>query len=204
MDHREAKRHNVVRQYMAGRLSTIEREDFEQHYFDCAECAARVRTMVQAGIMDADEAPAERGWRAWFGGMWFWRPTASQLLVPACLALVFTSYEAVTLRGRVEPQAVQTIHLEPDTRGAGHSVGQRAGEFIVLTADVPEIAQQWKWRIRSADGGAELVEGVVMANPGGVVSLLVPVGQFNRGNYILSVQDAGLVAPELTYRFRML
>jgi hypothetical protein len=204
MEHRQAKRQNTIRRYMAGRLSTIEREDFEQHYFECAECADSVRDLVLSGAFEEEKPRRETVLPEWLRGFWSWRPTAAQLLVPACLLLVFTSYEALTARGRVAPQAVEAIHLAPDTRSADPAIGQRAGGFVVLTVDVPEIAQQWKWRIRSADRADILLEGVASASAGGVVNLLVPVSNFTPGKYILSVQDSASIAPEIAYRFRML
>lgn len=43
MDHQTAADSNAVERYTLGEMSADEREAFEEHYFDCRECAAGVR-----------------------------------------------------------------------------------------------------------------------------------------------------------------
>lgn len=201
MEHREAKRQNVARRYMTGELSTIEREDFEVHYFECAVCADDVREFVHAGATARDAAPASSPWE-WLSVLWQWRPTSAQLLAPACLALAFLSYQTLEMRGRLAPQSVTTYRLAPDARAAESAI-ERSSGFAVLAADGPEIASEVKWQIRNAEGGPAVLEGVVKKQPGREVSLLIPVDRFTSATYVLSLQDAGLMAPEIVYRFRM-
>ena len=42
MNHAEAVETQVVERYLLGELNDSETEEFEQHYFACADCAAEV------------------------------------------------------------------------------------------------------------------------------------------------------------------
>jgi hypothetical protein len=50
MDHHEAAKSHAVERYLLGELQGAEREAFEEHFFDCQECAeqARLGAMFQA------------------------------------------------------------------------------------------------------------------------------------------------------------
>jgi hypothetical protein len=201
MEHREAKLQNVAMRYMAGELSARERERFEGHYFECALCAHDVREMVAAAGPATEPVAAPSLWRR-LETLWQWPPAATRLLVPACLVLAFVSYEALHVRDGLTPQSVMSYHLSAsDARGAGDSI-DRSGEFVVLTADVPELVREFKWELRSAEGAGLVLEGVATSQPGRV-TLLIPVSRLKAATYVLSLRDTGLIAPELTYRFRM-
>jgi anti-sigma factor RsiW len=43
MDHREAIRLQAAERYVLGELTKDLRDEYEEHYFDCAECAADVK-----------------------------------------------------------------------------------------------------------------------------------------------------------------
>jgi hypothetical protein len=221
MDHRKAKRHKIASQYMLGELSALERVEFEEHYFECSECAEDVRALVTisfttpAVIADMPQLEFESGSKAfprlsWLAWLWSWRPPAAFLLAPSLAAIVltaFASFEFARLRNQPSAQAVSTIHLLPVARGADSEVpGDRAGSFIALTADVPEIASEWKWRILDAESKTALLEGSAANPPGGSLTLLVPVSKLPAGRYVLTLRDAAL-APEFTnevrYGFRM-
>lgn len=47
MDHTEAVRSQAVVKYVLGELSEILREEFEEHYFQCAECARDLQATVE-------------------------------------------------------------------------------------------------------------------------------------------------------------
>ena len=46
MDHTEAVRMQAVEKYILGELSPLLRAQFEEHYFDCADCALNLRSGV--------------------------------------------------------------------------------------------------------------------------------------------------------------
>ena len=78
MDHNEAIQRQAAVKYVLGELPSAERDSFEEHYFDCQECALDVRTaagFVDVGreVMRAEsfervavrEAERQRGWLVW-------------------------------------------------------------------------------------------------------------------------------------------
>lgn len=203
MEHQQAERQKMALRYMGGELTTVEREEFEWHYFECAECASKVRAMVAAPAArePGREVRARHGWLSAFLA---WRP--SPALAMTCVALVVVSYEAVRERGRLAPQTVTTLQLTPDgARGSERAIGRQAGEFVVLTADLGDAAvSEWQWRIRNRNDGEILLEGTATIPPGGRLSLLIPVSRFGPGQYILAVRDSQQILPEITYGFKML
>jgi hypothetical protein len=54
MDHREAQEGKFTERYLLGELTSAERDQFEEHYFDCAACADD----VEAGAAFIDNARA--------------------------------------------------------------------------------------------------------------------------------------------------
>ena len=103
MDHDEALRLQAAVKYVLGELPEVERDSFEEHYFDCGECALDVRAAAafadnarnvlchearEAALHAA--APGSRRWLAWF------KPIVA---VPAfaALVLIIAYQNAVTI-----------------------------------------------------------------------------------------------------------
>src|SRR4029077_7612342 len=74
MDHNEAIQLQAAVKYVLGELSPVQRDDYEEHYFDCAECAVDIKALAtfadttrevlrqeKAGQLAKDLVPA-RGW----------------------------------------------------------------------------------------------------------------------------------------------
>jgi anti-sigma factor RsiW len=99
MDHAEATRRFAAEQYLLGELSESEREEFENHFFGCLECAetveagaalvANTRAVFQEGTRFPDAAaPA---WKKWLGLEWGLAPAAA--LAGCLLMLVVVGYQ---------------------------------------------------------------------------------------------------------------
>src|SRR5438876_8445380 len=90
MDHTEAVRMQAVEKYVLGELSPLLRAQFEEHYFDCADCALNLRAGVAFAAASrqyfAESAATERVANApspgWFGWL---KPL---VVVPAFAALI--------------------------------------------------------------------------------------------------------------------
>lgn len=76
MDHNEALRVKAAEKYALGELSATQRDEYEEHYFDCGECALEVRAIAafadttrevlrQERIFEESKAAARGGWFAW-------------------------------------------------------------------------------------------------------------------------------------------
>lgn len=64
MDHAEATAQHAVDRYLLGELSAAEADAFEEHYFDCAECADELRVGMRfmnggRGVAREEAAPPE-------------------------------------------------------------------------------------------------------------------------------------------------
>jgi hypothetical protein len=132
MDHSEAVRLNMVEKYLLGELSPDVRDQFEEHYFDCPECAADVRALstfmaTSRTIFNEESAvktpstvqkPARLGWFSWL------RPAVAVPAI-AALAAVVIFQAAVTIPNLKEQAATQrgaqiyesSFRLQGSTRG---------------------------------------------------------------------------------------
>src|SRR5205085_12180745 len=77
--HAEAVKENIVEKYLLGELTTSQRNAFEEHYFECTDCAADIkaasvfidnarevmRRAPQTEVAGREERPQRRGWFAW-------------------------------------------------------------------------------------------------------------------------------------------
>src|SRR5688500_6709788 len=129
MTHTEAVRSEAAERYLLDELSEAERFAFEEHYFECSECAegvrmgAVMRDGVRAGLLpdgrvtSISDGSGRKSSRPAIG----WR---TSVLVPwaaaAALALV-AGYQAVQpAHGGarlVGPQALAPVTLRPERRG---------------------------------------------------------------------------------------
>src|SRR5215510_2336919 len=128
MDHRQALANKASERYLLGEMSEPERFAFEEHYFDCEECATDVRTgslftqgIRAVGREDALARPrtvdpaVERPAPRW----WSWLSPAA--LVPSFAAIVLAcvvGYQSlVTIPGLSRSQAVSPLVLRAAARG---------------------------------------------------------------------------------------
>ena len=58
MDHHEALRGEAVEKYLLDELAPQERDEFEEHFFDCPECAADLK--VTAAFLDEAKREFQR------------------------------------------------------------------------------------------------------------------------------------------------
>lgn len=147
MDHTEALRLQAAEKYLLNEFTPPQREEYEEHYFDCYECAEdlkatasfmeSVRQLVREGMLEpqvarvqlptgaAEATPAltNRGWFAWL------RP---EFAVPVFAALlVFIGYQnGVTIprlrsasSGQPEQIISSSLHLAGAVRGGGDDGG---------------------------------------------------------------------------------
>src|SRR5260370_37870489 len=92
MDHNEAIELQAAVKYVLRELTPVQRDAYEEHYFDCAECAVDIKALAtfadtvrevmrqeSANSVARDPLPAPNRWFAWF------RPIVA---VPAFAALL--------------------------------------------------------------------------------------------------------------------
>src|SRR5882724_2466197 len=97
MDHQTALSTQAVERYTLGELTSPEREEFEEHYFGCVECADALRAHEifaanARAVFEEDEARVNQGAvvpgkRAWWA-KWFGMPVLGPALVLAMAVLM--------------------------------------------------------------------------------------------------------------------
>ena len=181
MTHSDAVRTLAVERYLLDEMPEIERFAFEDHYFDCVECADDLRTAeklrgaVKGGLL-SDRAPGtlaampvhrERGggWRASIVLPW---------AAAATLALAVTYQSLAPGRGALQVQTLAPITIRPDSRGALPIVRTPAGDGAVALA--LEVAapggSELTYELRTS-AGTRIAEGRMTAPEAGAPLLVL-------------------------------
>jgi hypothetical protein len=174
MTHSEAIQSAATERYLLDEMSEAERQAFEAHYFECAECAdevrvaARMRDGVAAGLAASAAA----------------RPRASHMRSPviawaaAAALVVVAGYQALLLQRRPEPigaQALAPVTVRAASRGADVVVpyaGPDRPITLALPIDVLP-ATPLTYDVRS-DSGVIASGSAVAPNAGAPLLLLLP------------------------------
>jgi anti-sigma factor RsiW len=207
--HEEYVESMAAERYILGELPAAERDGFEEHYFECPECADAVRNLshvrdaTRAGLCTPPEPASSRqsagGWfRRWQA--WLFQPQTAVTFAALAIAAV-TSYQNVQLKSQLEPQALRSITLQPASRGDAATIDARAaGNFVLLEADLPGASGKLIWSLRSADGKLASTGTGVAPDAGLLFRVLVPAKQLTAPAYHLQVRsDSGR---EWLFRFR--
>jgi Putative zinc-finger len=228
MEHQEAQRTQAAERYLLGEFSADEREEFEEHYFSCPECAEEVRTgallRANAAAVLLDEAQRstevrvrpQLGWLAWLG----LRPAFSAAWAAACVLFAGGAiYQTAVVVPRLNvqlaearaPQAFQDFVLHPLTRGEDTVVKVGAeGGYSVLKVHLSTDAGFARYRaeIRNESGAVLYpIDAATPAVPGDPLQFLVHSSSVPPGTYTLVVYgrrdpaEPGPGARLETYRF---
>jgi hypothetical protein len=202
MDHNDAVRLQAAEKYVLGELSQKEREDYEEHYFDCGECALDVRAV--AAFADAARevlrrekpiqlakgpVPARGGWFTWL------RP-AFAVPAMAALLLVVGYQNSVTIpsarqqaaRGAAQLFASPFSLQMANVRG-GEEVKIRihSNESLPLKFDFTpgKIFDEYICQVQDEAGHSLFQMKVPGALANKEVNLVVPAGSMKTGKYAL-------------------
>ena len=207
MTHEEFAAELTAEKYILGELTGVARDRFEEHYFECAECAETVRLLSQLRAGAREIQPVENSAfedstskrNPWWRG-WWTRPHIS--LAGALAAFAFAAvigFQNVQLRNQLVPQTVESLVLRPETLGEVPVLTpQHAGSFILLEADLPSASGRLNWTIQSKEG-ATLEGGGPAPQPGLSWKLLLPSTQLQTGEHTLSVRSS--TGDEWMFRF---
>jgi hypothetical protein len=210
VEHQECIESTLAEKYLLGELSAAERDGFEEHFFDCPECAQAVRDLsnlrvgARAELRDEPAAvpvplqsPAGwvQRWRAWF-----LCPQAAAAFAGVALAVV-TGVQNLQLRALLQPQILRSVALQPATRGEIQGLPSSAGDaFVLLEADLPGASGNLTWSVRSAEGETALHGAGPAPEPGLSFKILLPAARIQPGEHTVRVtSDAG---KEWLFRFR--
>jgi hypothetical protein len=205
MDHTLALQTNTINKYLLNELQPEERAAFEEHLFDCPECAARVKEDF-ALISELKEVLREptpqsaranstktinSGWREWFSPLTF---------IPACAALVlacFAGYQNfVSIPRMLQPQVIQTEpFVSGATRGATTQTALvKPGSALFAASfnvDSPSAHPAYVCEFQSANGTPIMtIDCGKHATAEFTLSLLLPVEKFPPAGYTMILRPA--------------
>ncbi|HEY1264686.1 MAG TPA: zf-HC2 domain-containing protein [Terriglobales bacterium] len=154
MEHSEAVRLMAAEQYLLDELTPEQREEFEEHFFECQDCAMDVKlgaTFVEYSKVilstqpeihaSVEPAPKPSWWSAWL------RPAFAVPVMAALVAFIgyqrFVTYPALRheLATATAPQLAVPLTLKSGiSRGEdAQLVTVRPHQPLLLNVDVPEI-----------------------------------------------------------------
>lgn len=199
MTHSEAVKTSAAERYLLDELSELDRHAFEGHYFECAECAEEVRTGsimsegVSAGLLGRTNVQSINSARKT-------SRLSSRLLQPAvalpwaaaAMFAIVAGYQAVrqsSLPPQISTQALATITLRPDSRGAEPVVTLPTRSSVVTFALDVNSNDALTYDLRTTEGQS-VANGRADAPPSGApLLLLVPVWTLSPNeHYILTVR----------------
>jgi hypothetical protein len=146
MDHADVLRMNATERYLLNELDTTQLEQFEEHMFECQECALDVQTAsifleeskkllaqpTPVPVHRPVPAPAAQPWVAWL------RPAFA---VPAMAVLLLAiGYQGYLLRGSQgsTPDILASATINVATRSAATpQVHSKTGQPFVLLLNIP-------------------------------------------------------------------
>ena len=150
MDHNEAVRQNATERYLLDELDPEVRDQFEEHLFDCQDCALDVRAAAmfveQTKVVLAEKpaasavpvptpVPARQGWFAWL------RPAFAVPVLALLLAVIgyqnFVTYPHL-MEAANQPQVGPWTSVNVSTRGTAlTTIKARPGEGFGLLINMP-------------------------------------------------------------------
>jgi hypothetical protein len=216
MEHTEAIDTGAAERYALGEMSESERDQYEEHFFDCPDCAEEVRSaalfLENAGALARDgEIPKEDvkervvvlpraswSWKSLFFPMPLGAAAALVLLLGGPAAyLAFVKVPQLE-QARAEAESIQAApwHFLSVSRSEPQVVRVTAAQRMIgltLTRSGTRTFPFYSCEVRDASG--RVVESNVIPAPpqGGELSIVVPTGKLQPGAHVIAV--AGLESP---------
>lgn len=195
MDHETALERKACERYVLGELSEQERDEFEEHFFSCPECAQDVRAAA-ALIANMKAVFREtRGIPAPAPRLFQWPAMSRWLAVSAAVNVVLlVSLGSLVLKvtrrppGLTAPRFYETFVI-PGTARSPSSPGVIAcSELCGLTfeLDPDRTFQQYRYEIFDSNGSRQM-QGFLPAprNSDADLHLILPAYSLNTGRYWL-------------------
>jgi anti-sigma factor RsiW len=203
MDHSESIRLMAAEKYLLGELSPELREQFEEHFFDCQECALDVRAgaalvehskvvlsepVAVSSLSVPSPAPARTGWFGWL------RPA---LIVPVlAVLLAVIGYQNLVTYPQLKqvassPQILPWASINVSTRGTSTTqISPRVGEGFHLLVNIPPESRysSYTFDLSSPSGRLEWSRTIPAASSDEARSIYVPGANQEQGVYTLAVR----------------
>ncbi len=210
MDHQRAIQTLAVECYLLGDMTPREREDFEEHFFECPVCAEDVRNAAQfmtdaKDVLAAEPAGADAGRarldperespkRNWFA--WLQPRFAAAAIAVLAVVCIGETIAIPRLRDQAaldgSPRLVASAFLKPQTRGTPAVLKAAAGQPLILMFDLPESsATVLQFAVNSVNGKVEFTLSSAAPAAGEMATLSIPRLDLQPGNYTLVVTTPG-------------
>jgi hypothetical protein len=203
MDHNEAVRLQAAEKYVLGEFPPNLRDEFEEHFFDCAECAVDVKAIAAFAdgsrevlraetekLAEKKAAPIGAGWLRWF------RPV---IAVPAFAALLliigYQSFVAIPkAKEAAASGASQILFSSHSLRGVntageeGRTLSIRPDEAFFLDFDfVPTRSfDSYIAQLEDAEGRVLLRAKIAGGNANQEAHFPISAGMLHPGKYVLA------------------
>jgi hypothetical protein len=201
MDHDDAVRRKATERYLLNELDPDQRDQFEEHLFDCADCALDVRAAAmfleqsKNALRDTPngaKAPVPapvKGWLAWL------RPA---FVVPTLAVLVAViGYQNVVELPSMKhamalPQVMPSVSLDVATRGANiPSLPLQTGQAFSAHVDLPPNSGYSSYIVDLYNPAGHIEWSLTVPAQAVVndsLAIRVPGTQRPAGTYILAVR----------------
>jgi hypothetical protein len=203
MNHAEAVRLSLVEKYLLDELGPELRDEFEEHYFDCSECAVDLRAasaFLDAAMAELSAAPAMKpapspAKKPWFA--WLWTPAFVVPALAACLLVI--AYQNLVIFPRFRnalaelrsPEILPVVSLVGgNSRGGVTPAITLAGAHAFLVSiDIPtqERFSSYSCLLYSPAGALAWRVLVSAEEAKDAVSIRVPAKWTTAGSYTLAV-----------------
>ena len=201
MDHNEAVRQKATERYLLDELDPDLRDQFEDHLFDCQDCALDVRAaamfveQTKAALAETPalaaqvpaRVPAKSGWLAWL------RPA---FVVPVmALLLAVIGYQSLVQVPHLElaasqPQALPYASINISTRGAVKTtlVAKTGEDFLLLLSIPPDSAYSaYILELHNPAGSLKWSLKIPASSPDDTRPVKIPGAGLEQGTYTLAV-----------------
>jgi hypothetical protein len=203
MDHNEALQLQAAVKYVLGELSQVQREEYEEHYFDCGECAIDLKALAtfadttrevlrqeRASQLAKDLASARGGWLRWF------QPVTAVPAFAALLLLIVYQNTVMIPHARevASSGTAQIIFSSYPLRGVntageeGRTLSIRPAEAFFLNFDfVPTRSfDGYIAQLEDTQGHVLLRSKIAGGNANQEAHLPIPAGMLHPGKYVLA------------------
>lgn len=203
MDHTAVVRQKMTERYLLDELDAEVRDEFEEHFFDCPECALDIRAGAQfvahtKTVLAENSEPApvratpgprsvQSGWVAWL------RPAFAAPALALLLAVV--GYQNLVTYPRFQselnrPQVLPAVSVNVGTWGAGGSpTTVPEGKGLILFVRIPPDGAYVRYTADLNSPGGKLVGSFTIAPAAGQDQWPVTVPAIRRetGTYTMAV-----------------
>jgi hypothetical protein len=209
MEHSEALRIKAAEQYLLGELTGALRDDYEEHFFTCPECALEVRAGAafientrEAGRTEISHVPATNrkpealGWFDFILRPAFALPALAGLILLVVYqnALVIPDLKS-SLSSASSPQVLATTVLRPGIvrGGEGSIVKALRGRPVLISLDIPphQLFLSYNCELLSQSGKQEIAFRVEGSDVTDSMQVLLPSGRLAAGKHTLVLRGGG-------------